>query len=144
MTLFLSDAKLKSVLLLIIITVLAPLTLSGQISLRVEILGLKSSNGQILLELSNEKGEKISAFIQTIEENRSVIVIKNLEPGRYSFKYFHDQNKNQILDLNRAGIPKEGFGFSNNAKGTFGPPSFKRTIFVLTGDTTLKCTPIYY
>ena len=144
MTLFLSDAKLKSVLLFIIITVLAPLTLSGQISLRVEILGLKSSNGQILLELSNEKGEKISAFIQTIEENRSVIVIKNLEPGRYSFKYFHDQNKNQILDLNRAGIPKEGFGFSNNAKGTFGPPSFKRTIFVLTGDTTLKCTPTYY
>ncbi|PKO99835.1 MAG: hypothetical protein CVU13_04730 [Bacteroidetes bacterium HGW-Bacteroidetes-8] len=135
---------MKPVLLLVLIAVLSPLSLLGQFSLRIEIEGLRSSNGQVILVLSSEKGEKISGVFREIEESKSVIVLENLKPGNYSFKYFHDENKNQVLDLNRVGIPKEGFGYANNAKGTFGPPSFKKTIFALTGDKTLKCTPTYY
>ncbi|MFN7603100.1 MAG: DUF2141 domain-containing protein [Bacteroidota bacterium] len=30
------------------------------------------------------------------------------------------------------GIPKEGYGFSNNVMGSFGPPSFEKAKFKLT------------
>ena len=33
--------------------------------------------------------------------------------------------------LPELGIPKEQFGFSNNARGTFGPPSFESASFTL-------------
>ncbi|MDP3436990.1 MAG: DUF2141 domain-containing protein [Bacteroidales bacterium] len=135
---------MKTFLLSVLIAVLSPLSLLGQVSLRIEIEGLRSSNGQVILVFSNEKGEKISGVFREIQESKSVIVLENIKPGNYSFKYFHDENRNQNLDLNRVGIPKEGFGYANNAKGTFGPPSFKKTIFTVTGDKTLKCTPIYY
>jgi uncharacterized protein (DUF2141 family) len=36
---------------------------------------------------------------------------------------------NGKLDTNRLGIPREGYGFSNDAKGWLGPPSFSATSF---------------
>jgi uncharacterized protein (DUF2141 family) len=126
-------------LLLLFVLSFIPMTLVGQFSLTIEINGLINNDGQVLLEFSNEKGEHILGIAQNIVENKCIIVIKNLEPGKYAFKYFHDENKNENLDLNWIGIPKEGYGFSNNASGIFGPPSFKEMIFVMIGDTTLKC-----
>ena len=115
----------------------------GQFTLRVEISGLQSSDGQVLLEFNNEKGEKMLGITEKVSDNQCLVVINDLKPGKYAFKYFHDKNVNNKLDLKWMGIPKEGFGFSNNAKGTFGPPSFEKMIFVLEGNTTLKCTPTY-
>ena len=120
-----------------------PLTSLGQISLTIEIGELRNNNGQILLAFTNEKGEKITGIAQNIADNKSVIVFNDLKQGKYAFKYFHDENKNEILDLSWIKIPKEGYGFSNNAKGTFGPPSFVKTIFEITENTTVKCTPTY-
>jgi len=117
--------------------------LFGQFSLTIEINGLQNNEGQVLLEFSNEKGEKITGIKQNIADYSCTFVIKTLKPGKYAFKYFHDENKNKILDLTWIGIPKEGYGFSNNAKGTLGPPSFEKMIFVIKGDTTLKCIPEY-
>ena len=38
-------------------------------------------------------------------------------------------NGNQELDRNLIGIPTEPFGFSRNARGSFGPPSFEQMEF---------------
>ena len=35
------------------------------------------------------------------------------------------------LDTNFAGMPIELYGFSNNARGRFGPPPFVKTAFTL-------------
>jgi uncharacterized protein (DUF2141 family) len=51
--------------------------------------------------------------------------------GKYSIKAFHDENENSKLDTNFTGMPVELYGFSNNARGQFGPPSFERTAFTL-------------
>jgi uncharacterized protein (DUF2141 family) len=136
--------KFKILFLMSVISTIIPLDLFGQVSLTIEINELQNNDGQVLLEFSNEKGEKIMGFTKNIEEKKCVIVVNNLKPGKYAFKYFHDENKNENLDCNWLGIPTEGFGFSNNAKGTFGPPSFKNTIFELKQSTTVKCKPIYY
>jgi uncharacterized protein (DUF2141 family) len=47
-----------------------------------------------------------------------------LAPGTYALAVIHDANSNGDIDLNIFGIPTEAWGFSNDAKGTLGPPSF--------------------
>lgn len=51
--------------------------------------------------------------------------------GTYAFVAFHDENKNKELDSNLFGIPSEGVGVSNDAKGALGPPSFEDSKFEL-------------
>jgi len=51
--------------------------------------------------------------------------------GTYVIGYYIDVNENEKLDTNFIGIPKEEYGFSNNARGTFGPPSFESASFIL-------------
>jgi uncharacterized protein (DUF2141 family) len=43
----------------------------------------------------------------------------------------HDENENSKMDFNFLGMPLEGYGFSNDASGTFGPPSFEDAAFRL-------------
>jgi len=42
-----------------------------------------------------------------------------------AFAAYHDENENGELDRNVIGIPKERYGYSNNARGLTGPPSFE-------------------
>jgi uncharacterized protein (DUF2141 family) len=42
-------------------------------------------------------------------------------------------NSNNKLDTYFFGLPKEKYGFSRNAKGFIGPPSFKKAKFTLKG-----------
>jgi uncharacterized protein (DUF2141 family) len=113
------------------------------LTLKVEVQNLRNTKGQVLLELLDENENSIKGISKEIVNNKCLIVIDSLSPGKYAFKYFHDENGNRKIDANLIGIPKEGFGFSNNAKGTFGPPSHEKMIFDLTGDTTLHCSPTY-
>ncbi len=48
----------------------------------------------------------------------------NIEAGTYAVCVFHDENSDKTLNTNFLGIPKEGVGVSNNAKGHFGPPKY--------------------
>ncbi len=47
----------------------------------------------------------------------------------------HDENMNGRIDYNWLGIPREGYGFSNDARGTLGAPSFEQAAFVYDGKT---------
>ena len=50
----------------------------------------------------------------------------NLKPGMYAISVLHDENSNKDMDQSKIGIPKEGYGFSNNASISLGPPSFQK------------------
>ena len=60
-----------------------------------------------------------------------------LEAGTYSIGFFIDKNDNEKLDTNFLGVPTEQFGFSNDAMGRFGPPSFEAASFTLDEETIL-------
>ena len=47
-----------------------------------------------------------------------------------------DENNNGKLDKNLVGIPLEPYGFSNNARGFLGPPSFGDARFQVSGPNT--------
>ena len=134
---------MKKLIIITILILIGSLISYGQIVLTVEIEELRNNNGKLLLELNNEKEEIIKGFSETITDNNCVIVIKDLAPGKYAFKYFHDENNDEKINTNFMGIPKEGYGFSNNAKGTFGPPSFDKMLFELSKSDTVQCTPSY-
>ncbi len=58
--------------------------------------------------------------------------------GDYALFVFHDANANGEVDTGLLGIPKEGFGFSNNVRPKLSAPSFKSTHFTAgPGDTSL-------
>src|SRR5574343_388742 len=106
---------MKSVIISFIFWLFEPMMIFSQITLTVGIEQLRNNNGKLLLELNTDKEEVIKGFAGTIAENKSVVVINDLKPGKYSFKYFHDENNDEKLNTNFMGIPKEGYGFSNNA-----------------------------
>ena len=87
------------------------------------------------------KGEKrseegvfsgLEIFIEPKESHEFVI---NLPEGIYAIALFVDTNKNLKIDKNFLGIPKEQFGFSNNAMGKLSAPSFSEAKFQVRGDT---------
>ena len=58
-------------------------------------------------------------------EDRQAQLTFQVPAGRYSAVVIHDENSNMKLDRNVFGIPKEGFGFSNNPRVVLGAPSFQ-------------------
>lgn len=61
-----------------------------------------------------------------------LVTVPNVPPGTYAAQSFHDENDNDDLDRTLLGMPKEGIGFSNDARFRFGPPSFGDAAFQLT------------
>lgn len=51
-----------------------------------------------------------------------------LHPGEYAIALMHDENGDSKFNTTVFGIPKEGFGFSNNPTVRFGPPSISKTL----------------
>ncbi|EKK00200.1 hypothetical protein RBSH_04536 [Rhodopirellula baltica SH28] len=45
-------------------------------------------------------------------------------PTRFAIAAFHDTDNDGALSRNQFGIPAERYGFSNDARGKFGPPAF--------------------
>ena len=69
-----------------------------------------------------------------IENNKAVIEFDELPYGEYAIKAFHDEDENDDLNTNILGMPVEDYGFSNNARGVFGPPSWESAKFNLRND----------
>ena len=88
-----------------------------------------------------EKGGAAPGITQgTIEmvEPGSVTYRYELPPGTYAIGIFHDANLNNQLDNYFFGVPREQYGFSNNARGFMGPPSFEDAAFSLEGKTEIS------
>lgn len=130
--------------IVVLIILIASLKSISQTTLTVKITSLRNNEGVILFQLSDEQNKEIKALNREISNNTCTIIISDLPPGRYSIRYFHDENSNKKLDTNFLGIPTEGFGFSNNANGTLGPPKFDETLFEVKKGTTIILNPTYY
>ena len=64
----------------------------------------------------------------------TAVAIKALPAGRYAVAAFEDTKGTGKLDKNFLGVPTEPYGFSNDATGTFGPPSFDQAAVDCRGD----------
>lgn len=102
--------------------------------------------GSVLVALyQNEKGfpgNDKKSFKSTkgnvSEKGITTITFSEIPPGEYAISVFQDENNDGILNTNMVGIPKEGYGFSNDAHKPFGPPEYKDCTFQHKGDTKLS------
>lgn len=106
-------------------------------NLHIEVDGIRNGKGNVLMSIYNQK-EKFMGDPKTkaiynavgkIENGKTTFILKNIPLGQYAISLLHDENKNEKMDKNLLGIPKEGYGFSNNMTLKFGPPSFEETKF---------------
>jgi uncharacterized protein (DUF2141 family) len=111
----------------------------AQNNLEVKIDNIKNDNGDILIGLYSNRQN----FPRTVSDGRIVkaskegviVAFHDLKPGPYAITVLHDENSNKDMDQSRIGIPEEGFGFSNNARIFFGPPSFDKAKFEIQSGT---------
>ncbi len=107
--------------------------------LTITVTGVRSAAGTVRVALfDSEAAFPDAAKARTPIEARAKagevrLVVKGLPPGRYAVAAFHDENANGKLDRNFMGIPKEGYGFSNDARGMAGPPKFTAASFQVGG-----------
>ena len=114
------------------------------VTLTIEIEITKYNTGQMAFAIFNDAEQFLKTPVKSnaieVKDNRATFEFKDLPKGIYSFSYYHDVNSNGELDTNFMGVPKEPYGFSNNQKGTFGPPSFEDAKILIDQNTTLKLT----
>ena len=71
------------------------------------------------------------------DNEQEQVVFKDLAAGEYAIKIYQDENSNQKLDFNFIGIPKEGYGYSNNV-GRFGRPKYQEAKFTVEEKTEVQ------
>lgn len=63
----------------------------------------------------------------------TIVAVPGVPQGRYGAQIYHDKNNNGKVDRNFLGIPREGVGFSNDAKIVLKPPRFADAAFQYNG-----------
>ena len=124
---------LKYLYLLFTLSVSAP---QKHHSLTVKFQNIQVSTGKIFLKVTDRNNQFITGKRLKVINQKAHFTI-SLPDGNYAISCFHDEDDNEVLTTNFLGIPKEPYGFSNNARGKFGPPSLKDQLFSVKNDTTL-------
>ena len=72
------------------------------------------------------------------------VTFKDVPQGAFAVSVLHDENGNGKMDKNSVGMPKEGYGASNNPKKKKRAPTFDEAKFSLsTGEQTIEIALIY-
>jgi len=120
--------------------------------IHVTILNIRNSTGTVACALFESPAGFPTAYLR-YATNLMVIKIRatqarcdflDLPPGTYALAVIHDENMNGELDTNWLGIPTEGYGFSNDAKGVVGAPSFSAASFAYDGRTLNLTMSLHY
>ncbi len=124
--------KLRKGLLTVAVLALASTMSANAADLRVTVKGKLKAGDVIYYGLFNRSAgftdprRTLSEKIVKANGSSVVAVFKGLKPGTYAVASYNDKNRNRKLDKSLIGRPTEPYGFSNNAKGSFGPPSFAK------------------
>lgn len=103
--------------------------------LTIKIVGLETDEGNLIVALINnaEAFDSNSSAVRdesvAVTRGEGLANLRAVPYGTYAIKVFHDENSNGELDTNFVGFPKEPFGFSMDAMGKFGPPTFEQAKF---------------
>ncbi len=107
------------------------------IQIKVTIDNVTSNEGQVLAGLHTAdtfmKGPGIQNVVREIENGTVTFTFDNVIPGTYAIMALHDTNKNNRMDYQEGGMPKESYGMSGNDM-SFGPPNFEMAKFEVDGE----------
>jgi uncharacterized protein (DUF2141 family) len=109
--------------------------------IHVKILNIRNSRGTVACALFDsaqgfpEEYLRMATNVMIIKvrKDQARCDFEDIPPGTYAMAVVHDENMNGKLDTNFLGIPREGYGFSNDAKGPLGAPPFSAASFPYNG-----------
>lgn len=142
----------KAALLIAAMTVGTPAPARGGVTgtgtLRVEIGNIRTARARLHISVCTEAEFLKSCPIKADAPARTgmtVVTVSGLPAGRYAVQAFLDENGNGKLDRALFGVPKEGVGFSNDARIKFAPPTWSDAMFDTTGaDQTIRFSLRYF
>ncbi len=117
--------------------------------LTIKITGIKKITGTVEIGLyNNEKnfpkeGKEYLTKSVPVKEKHINCVFR-VPAGTYAVALYHDADGNKKCDKNMAGIPKEGFAFSNNIKPRFTAPKFRDCKIDVKKNVITEIRLIYY
>ncbi len=122
-------------------TLFIALTLAAQpvlaANLEVEVQGIEAQEGELRIALYDSKeawqgkAKRLAGHIGKPDGSPALrFTFADLPPGEYAVRVMHDENGNGKMDSNLFGIPKEGYGASNNPK-VMRAPHFEEAAFAL-------------
>jgi uncharacterized protein (DUF2141 family) len=119
-------------------------------TITVVVSGLRNNNGQVRCGLFNSaatfptNGQEFMGAIGTPANQQATCTFNNVPPGTYAVAYFHAENGETKLKTGLFGQPEQGYGFSRNATGTMGPPSFNAAAYAYAGGNVTFPVTITY
>lgn len=101
-------------------------------ALTLVLSGLKKQSGTIRIAIFDDpemwlKKPAIAAVLP-VSDGKTVYRHQDIPFGSYGVAVFHDANGNGQMDKTFLGLPKEAYGFSNNVRAAFGPPSWRKAV----------------
>jgi uncharacterized protein (DUF2141 family) len=120
----------------------------NQISVVVD--GLRNDKGMVRCGLYasavgfREPGKEMKGVAVPISGGKATCVFTDVPPGSYAVAVFHAENNETQLETGMFGKPKQGYGFSRDAKGSFGPPSFDAAAYKYAGGSSVWPVHIEY
>ena len=105
-------------------------------AITVRITGFRNSDGFAYVALYNQadgfpavKAKALKIQHGTIQNGEVLLRFDQLPPGTYAVVMYHDENANGVYDTNLLGIPKEGWGASNDPRPRIRAPRFDEAKF---------------
>ena len=105
-------------------------------TLALRMSGFRSGDGQVLIVVyrgedgfPRQPDKAWRKLAVKVSDGRASVDLTDVPPGDYAVGVVHDENSNNQLDTSWIGIPQEGIGTSNNAKGRMGPPKYRDARF---------------
>jgi uncharacterized protein (DUF2141 family) len=120
----------------------------NDISIAVD--GLRNDKGTVRCGLYasavgfREPGKELKGVAVPIAGGKATCVFNDMAPGSYAVAIFHAENNETQIETGMFGKPKQGYGFSRDAKGSFGPPSFDAAAYKYTGGNSVWPVHIEY
>lgn len=128
-------------IMLIFLVINGPVIAFSQ-ELKIVITNINNPNTPIRIGLYNSSSvfpkEDQAIKAQEVTPNKKgsiVITFLNIPYGEYALALFQDNNRNQLLDTNLFGIPKEPYGFSKNIKPKLSAPEFNECKITFSKDS---------
>lgn len=109
-------------------------------TLRVSVEGVRDGQGRIAVAVFNTEAGFPSSDDQAVKRlfvpmnpdgSTPSFILDELPAGRYALALFHDDNLSGKLETNLFGLPKKGYGFSNNVNPTLRSARFDEAAFHL-------------
>ena len=120
-------------------------------TLIVEVVDLRNARGNLIFGVFNQADgfpnkQAKSAFweVRPARAKGKIVFTAHLPPGTYAASVLHDENRSGDMDKGLGGIPREGYGVTNNPKPRFRAARYDEATFELPPEGAGRTISVQY